>query len=238
MTEEKILYADPWCVVANKRAGEAVEGAREGMVDLGQEIRKVLGVCPYLEAAHRLDVPVSGCVVYARSPQAAAALGSAFAEGQVRKVYWAVVEKRPDGVQPKPSAEVVHYLYFDHRTNLSRAYPEAGKNRKRAVLRYRLLGEGERYHFLEVLLVTGRHHQIRAQLAALSFPVKGDLKYGARRSEREGGIRLHCRSLSFPHPAGGGRGAIEVIAPPPGEDALWAAVEAAALISGTNPTNS
>jgi 23S rRNA pseudouridine1911/1915/1917 synthase len=227
---------DERCVVVDKRAGDAVEGGGEGTVDLRKAVAEWLSsrpdagaagtdAPPFVEACHRLDVPVTGCVLFARTPEAVAALDAAFARGMVKKLYWAIAE-RPDVPVPA-SGELVHYIFFDHRTNKSRAYAEAGPNRKKAVLRYRVLGEGDRYLFLEAELVTGRHHQIRAQLAAAGLRIKGDLKYGARRSEKGGGIRLHCRYLEFPDPAVKGK-RIEATAPIPEADALWTAFEAAA----------
>lgn len=234
MSGIQVLYADERCVVVDKRAGDAVEGGGEGTVDLRKTVADWSAAeagtgpadpLPFAEAAHRLDVPVTGCVLFARTPEALALLNAAFARGAVKKIYWAIAE-RPENPVPA-SGELVHYIFFDRRTNKSRAYPDAGPNRKKAVLRYRVLGEGDRYLFLETELVTGRHHQIRAQLAAAGLRIKGDLKYGARRSEKGGGIRLHCRTLAFPDP--GKKGSrIEATAPIPEADALWTACEAAA----------
>jgi 23S rRNA pseudouridine1911/1915/1917 synthase len=120
--------------------------------------------------------------------------------------------------------DLIHWLAFDRRQNKSRAFTEPGPDRKKGILRCRLCGTGLRYLFLEINLITGRHHQIRAQLAALGMPVKGDLKYGARRSEKTGGIRLHARSLSFPNPTGTGD-PLRVTAAPPLRDPLWEAFE-------------
>ncbi|MFA6506564.1 MAG: RNA pseudouridine synthase [Treponemataceae bacterium] len=234
MNETRILYVDKNCVVVDKRAGDAVEGGSASTNDLKKALAKELaGKMPegaadvpvFVEAAHRLDVPVTGCVLFARTQEALAFLDAAFAKGTVKKLYWAIAE-RSESELPKES-ELTHYIYFDHKTNKSHAFDEAGVNRKKAVLRFRTLGEGDRYLFIEVELVTGRHHQIRAQLAAAGLKIKGDLKYGARRSEKNGGIRLHCRYLSFPDPVDSGH-RIEVTAPIPEADALWTAFETAA----------
>jgi 23S rRNA pseudouridine1911/1915/1917 synthase len=176
-------------------------------------------------AVNRLDVPASGCALFARTRRALSRLNAALGEGAMEKRYWAVVEN-PSGREFPESGDWIHWLSRDPRANKSRAWAEAGPGRKKGVLRYRIKGRGERYVFLEIELVTGRHHQIRAQLAAQGLCIKGDLKYGARRSEPGGGIRLHARSLFFPDPAKPGS-CIRVIAPPPVRDRFWRDFEAA-----------
>ncbi len=238
----RILYEDERTLVVNKLAGEAVEGAARGHGDLRLGVRSYLGTKrgshpePFAEAPHRVDVPVSGCVIFALDQGRLAELSASFSAGTIEKIYWAIVEK------PLPSSagdaelsqasdgawrELVHWLSFDAKRNKSRAWTERIHGRKRSVLRYRLVGQGDRYAFLEIKLLTGRHHQIRCQLAAVGLPIKGDLKYGAKRSESSGGIRLAARRLRFS--AGAGGKSIDVTAPLPEGDALWAAfVEAAA----------
>ena len=249
--DSRILYCDGACVVVNKIAGEAAEGARAGMVDLPRQLAAVLADADWPlapdalavpVAAHRLDVPVSGCVVFARTNAALGALNAAFAGGEVEKHYWAIVEMPGDGGRQWQDGvqEFVHWIEFDSRRNKSIAHDEPGPGRKKAVLRCRQVGSGERYLFLDVEPVTGRHHQIRAQLQRLGLHVKGDLKYGARRSEKAGGIRLHARSLAFPDPSDSSK-RIAVIAPPPlgappvgGEslpDNLWQAFERASVLT-------
>jgi 23S rRNA pseudouridine1911/1915/1917 synthase len=204
-------------------------------------------------AVHRLDVPVSGCTLFARTPEALVLLNAEFhgaSEAALRgakaavveKMYWAIVELPPPGVSLPESGKWVHWIKAGIHTsaagihtntagtgeNKSAAYDEEGPGRKRGALRYRILGQGDHYLFLEINLLTGRHHQIRAQLARMGLHIKGDLKYGARRSERGGGIRLHGYSLSFPAPGGAGTGEIiHVQALPPVPDPLWDAFEAA-----------
>jgi 23S rRNA pseudouridine1911/1915/1917 synthase len=176
-----------------------------------------------IQAVHRLDVPVSGCLLFARNPQALAFLSGAFSGAGrqgVEKRYWAITEMPPPSREPGESGELIHWIQHNPRTNKSRAFDEPGPGRKKALLRYRLMGRGQRYLFFEIELVSGRHHQIRAQFACLGLPVKGDLKYGARRSEKGGGIRLHARSLCFPSP-GRENEVIRVTAPPPVRDSLW-----------------
>jgi 23S rRNA pseudouridine1911/1915/1917 synthase len=247
----RILYCDADCVVVNKMAGEAVEGAGKGMIDLPELLAARmpdLGLPPALPtedvlelptAVHRLDVPVSGCAAFARTGAALRFLNSAFRGGEVEKRYWAIVEQPKDsgacrlieGISSE-FAEIVHWIQFDARKNKSIAHNEQRRGRKKAIIRCRLAGRGRDYLFLEIDLITGRHHQIRAQLEKLGLHIKGDLKYGARRSEREGGIRLHARMLSFPRMADSGNPTpvirrITVQAEPP-VDSLWQAFQMAA----------
>jgi 23S rRNA pseudouridine1911/1915/1917 synthase len=224
LTSPQILYEDENCLVVNKRPGETAENSG----DRGNLPRMLAAVYPgpFLPAAvHRLDVPVSGCLLFARNPQALAFLSGAFAgTGRgVEKRYWAVTEMPPPSPELPESGELTHWIKNDPRQNKSAAFDEDGSARKKAVLRYRLLGRGEHYLFFDIELVTGRHHQIRAQFARMGLHVKGDLKYGARRSERAGGIRLHACSLCFPNPAQRGE-KIRVEAPPPVRDNLWDAL--------------
>ena len=264
MNEElasRILYCDGNCIVVNKIAGEVVEGAGKGMIDLPRQIagsqlnsqfepdgRTAVGLLDLPVAVHRLDVPVSGCAVFARTNKALLFLNAAFRDSTanngasgslIEKKYWAIAEmpqKIPEPLAPAADcAELTHWIQFDAKKNKSIAYNEPGSGRKKAVMRCRIIGKGTHYLFLEIDLLTGRHHQIRAQLGQLGLHVKGDLKYGARRSEPEGGIRLHARSISFPSPTGGPTGnptddgkRITVQAVPPLRDNLWLAFEDAA----------
>jgi 23S rRNA pseudouridine1911/1915/1917 synthase len=224
----RILYRDSHCLVVNKLPGEAVEGAAPGMADLPRLLAPYAAPGPgglaLPAAVNRLDVPASGCALFARTCRALSALNAALGEGKMEKRYWAVVEN-PSGRELPEAGEWIHWLSRDPRANKSRAWTEEGPGRKKGILRYRIKGRGERYLFLELELVTGRHHQIRAQLAAQGLFVKGDLKYGARRSEKGGGIRLHARSLFFPDPAEP-ESLIRVFAPPPVRDRLWLDFEA------------
>jgi 23S rRNA pseudouridine1911/1915/1917 synthase len=241
----RILYCDGGCVVINKIAGEAVEGAGKGMTDLPRLLAAQmpgLNLPPALPAqdalalptaVHRLDVPVSGCVIFARTGTALRFLNNAFRCDAVEKRYWAIVEQPKDPCQwlrgEGPSsefAEIIHWIQFDSRKNKSTAHDEQGRGRKKAIMRCRFVGRGRDYLFLEVDLITGRRHQIRTQFEKLGLHIKGDLKYGARRSERNGGIRLHARSLSFPCAADtAGIRRITVQADPPMPDNLWQAFQ-------------
>ena len=228
----RILYCDADCVAVNKIPGEAVEGAGKSMVDLPRllaaELTPAENALALPTAVHRLDVPVSGCAVFARTAAALASLNAAFANNTVEKIYWAVVElPEPAAMQTaaeNEKIELVHWIQFDSKRNKSIAFDTPGPGRKKAVLRYRQIGRGDNYLFLEVSLVTGRHHQIRTQLAKSGLHIKGDLKYGARRSERNGGIRLHARSISFPSPVVNGKH-ITIQADPPLNDNLWQAFQ-------------
>ena len=214
MPEERTVFQNEACLVINKRSGESSEFP---------DVETADGRLPV--PVHRLDMPVTGCLLLAKTPEAAAFLNAAFAAGQVEKRYWAIAEKpelRPGGRLLPASGELVHWLRFDPARNKSFAHDEDGKGRKKAVLRYTIAGEGTNYLFMEIDLVTGRHHQIRAQLAAAGFRIKGDLKYGARRSEKSGGIRLHACSLAFPNPLHPGE-RLKAKTLPPVMDNLWAA---------------
>ncbi|MDR1249069.1 MAG: RNA pseudouridine synthase [Treponema sp.] len=220
--ESRIIYTSDQCVAVNKLSGEAVEGAGKGMIDLPSVLEQHFRAAPgAFTAVNRLDVPVSGCALFARGSGALAFLNAAFANRLAQKYYWAIVEK-PDS-NPKEAGELVHWIERDRRRNKRAAFDEAAPGREKALLRYRIAGEGTHYLFLEIELITGRTHQIRAQLAALGLHIKGDLKYGARRSEKTGGIRLHAYSLSFPAPPGAPEEGERILvkARPPLRDRLW-----------------
>jgi 23S rRNA pseudouridine1911/1915/1917 synthase len=219
----EILFENDACIVINKRCGE------DGQKPSGLHS---------LRPVHRLDTPASGCLLLAKTPEAAAFLSTAFSRHDkadsssaiIEKRYWAVVEMPDSAIAESAllesnlaeSRQLVHWISFDRKRNKSFAHTQAGADRKKAVLRYRRSGKGDHYLFLEIDLITGRHHQIRAQLAALGLHIKGDLKYGARRSEKSGGIRLHARSLRFPNPLAPEE-TVEAKALPPMMDSLWEA---------------
>jgi 23S rRNA pseudouridine1911/1915/1917 synthase len=238
----EIVYLDDNCVVVNKIPGESTEplnqqnpvsgpGHSTGMSDLPRMLAEHLAVPEgdfFPEAVHRLDVPVSGCVLFARNPSALVFLNTRFRTGDVEKIYWGISEMPAPGRELPETGELVHWL--KQVGNKTIAYDEAGPGRKKGVLHYRVRGQGTHYLFLEIRLLTGRHHQIRSQLARVGVPIKGDLKYGARRSEKGGGIRLHGYAIVFPNPAGSGKAAesqrIRVEALPPVQDSLWEAFQA------------
>jgi 23S rRNA pseudouridine1911/1915/1917 synthase len=221
LEDSRLLHQGEDFFVINKYTGEQSENVFSLNGEEGKE--------KLFYAVHRLDTPVTGCLLLARPP-AQAILAEAFRNGLCIKRYRAVIEKRPSGKTVTPGffaalgeeTEYTHWIVSDAKRNKAIAYPEEKRGGKKALLRLRLAGEGDNYFFAEVTLITGRHHQIRAQLAALGLHIKGDLKYGARRSERQGGIRLHASFLSFPDPQNSGQ-YISVKAPPPLLDPLWEA---------------
>ncbi|MCL2184594.1 MAG: RNA pseudouridine synthase [Treponema sp.] len=235
MDKSRILYQSEACVVINKAVGESVNSVcaesvnkNSTMVNVSFELKSLLGV-NFAEAVHRIDVPVTGCTLFALKPDALSFLNSAFAREtslhnagkNVVKRYWAIVEKT--NFKLPANGELIHWIETNTRNNKSFAHNEEKKGCKKAVLKYRIIGEGKNYLFFEIELLSGRHHQIRAQFAAVGLHIKGDLKYGAKRSEKNGGIRLHARYLSFPNPLEKSS-FISITADPLEADALWEAV--------------
>jgi 23S rRNA pseudouridine1911/1915/1917 synthase len=220
MPPPPILAEDDALVWVNKPPGVLSESNDTGnpalsdQVALYQAQRLGQSLRPFLGIVHRLDRPTSGCLLYAGSLPAQRELQRQFRERETDKVYWAVVESAPR----EPEGVLEHHMLHDVAANKSRALAKKGSDTKEARLAYRLVGESDRYALLEINLFTGRHHQIRAQLAAIGVHIKGDLKYGARRSNPGGGIHLHALSLEVTHPTSGDR--VEVVAPPPRET-LW-----------------
>ncbi|MCL2187020.1 MAG: RNA pseudouridine synthase [Treponema sp.] len=215
-----IIFQNGDCAVVNKNKGEAAQGAKGNIIDLQKELKSVLKT-DFAEAVNRIDVPVTGCALFALNELSLKFLNSVFAgknDLKTEKRYWAIIEK-PSCKLPE-TGELTHWIETNARTNKSFAYDKERPNCKKSSLRYAITGQGDNYLFLEIELLSGRHHQIRAQLAAIGLHIKGDLKYGARRSEKEGGIRLHSRSLSFPNPAKIDE-LIHVTADPPQIDNLW-----------------
>lgn len=198
----EVLYEDNHIIIVNKRAGEIVQGDKTGDVPLVETVKEYIKEryakpgAVFLGVTHRVDRPVSGVVVFARTSKALARLNDMFRTQQVQKTYWAVVRELP----PQPEATLTHWLVRNERMNKSFAYDSERSGAKRASLTYRVIGKSERYHLLEVHLHTGRHHQIRCQLAHIGSPIVGDLKYGAPRSNPDGGICLHARTIEFEHP--------------------------------------
>lgn len=198
----EVLYEDNHIIIVNKRAGEIVQGDKTGDVPLVETVKEYIKEryakpgAVFLGVTHRVDRPVSGVVVFARTSKALARLNDMFRTQQVQKTYWAVVRELP----PQPEATLTHWLVRNERMNKSFAYDSERSGAKRASLTYRVIGKSERYHLLEVHLHTGRHHQIRCQLAHIGSPIVGDLKYGAPRSNPDGSICLHARIIEFEHP--------------------------------------
>jgi 23S rRNA pseudouridine1911/1915/1917 synthase len=221
--KSRLLYQSPDCVVVNKLIGEAVEGTGNKIVNLQYELAKILPDTELIEAVHRLDVPVTGCSLFALTKESLSFLNSSFAlASPIEKIYWAIVEKPQSyrSEDARSSKELVHWIQTNTKKNKSFAYDKETPGAKKSRLDYKIKGEGENYLFIEINPRSGRHHQIRAQFAAVGLHIKGDLKYGAKRSEKEGGIRLHARTLSFPDPSNKNE-KITVTADPPRMDKLW-----------------
>jgi 23S rRNA pseudouridine1911/1915/1917 synthase len=219
----RILYQSARFIIVNKLPGEAAGNAGPGIARLSEELAPLFGGEAAITAVNRLDVPVSGCVLFARTHNALAAANALFREGAVEKRYLAVVETTEASARLPQNGELIHWLSEDSRRNRSAVFNEPGPGRKKAVLYCRAIGQGDHYTFLEIELVTGRRHQIRAQFAAAGLHIKGDLKYGARRGDKTG-VRLHAYRLAFRDPCGSEDGGlIQVSAAPPVMDRLWQA---------------
>ena len=220
MTRMDVVYEDNHLIIVNKSSSEIVQGDKTGDKPLAEMVKEYVKQKyhkpgnVFLGVVHRLDRPVSGLVVFARTGKALARMSEMFRTKEVHKTYWAIVGNCP----PSEEGELVHWLVRNERQNKSYAYDKEKPGAKQAVLGYKLIGRSERYFLLEVDLKTGRHHQIRCQLAKMGCPVKGDLKYGAPRSNPDGSICLHARRVRFVHPVS--RQEIDVEAPVP-EGNLW-----------------
>ena len=218
----EVVYEDNHIIIVNKQSGEIVQGDKTGdrpLSDIVKDYIKEKYQKPgavFLGVVHRLDRPVSGLVVFARTSKALTRLNKMFAEGEVHKTYWALVKNAPQETE----TTLTHWLVRNEKQNKSYAYATEKSNAKKAILKYRLIGKSDNYSLLEVQLMTGRHHQIRCQLAAMGCPIKGDLKYGAPRSNPDGSISLLSRRMEFIHPVSKER--ITVEAPLP-DDPLWQA---------------
>ena len=219
-----VVYEDNHIIVVNKTASEIVQADKTGDTPLSETVKQYLKEKyqkpgnVFLGVKHRLDRPVSGLVIFAKTSKALTRLNEMFRAGEVKKTYWAVVKNAPK----ESEGELVHFLVRNEKQNKSYAYDKEVPNSKKAVLDYRLIGRSENYYLLEVDLKTGRHHQIRCQLAKMGCPIKGDLKYGSPRSNPDGSICLHARRVRFVHPVS--KELIELKAPLP-EGNLWKGFE-------------
>lgn len=216
----KVIYEDNHIIVVSKTASEIVQGDKTGDTPLSELVKHYLKKKynkpgnVFIGVTHRLDRPVSGLVVFAKTSKALARLNEMFKNGDVHKTYWAIVKNCPQETE----ATLEHYLVRNEKQNKSYAYDREKPGAKKAILHYKLIGHSENYFLLEVDLKTGRHHQIRCQLAKIGCPIKGDLKYGFPRSNPDGSICLHARRVSFIHPVS--KELIELEAPLPGDN-LW-----------------
>ena len=198
-----VLYEDNHVIGINKRVGDIVQGDKTGDIPLSEHLKAYLKKKynkpgeAYLGVVHRLDRPTTGVVLFAKTSKALSRLNAMFADkAQVQKTYWALVDAMP----PTTEGTLTHWLVRNEKQNKSVAHNKEVQQSKKAVLHYKLLKSFDHYHLLEIDLITGRHHQIRAQLAAIGLHIKGDLKYGAKRSNPDGGICLHAYKLTFEHP--------------------------------------
>ena len=212
----QVVYEDNHIIIVYKESGEIVQGDKTGDVPLSDIVKQYLKEKyqkpgnVFLGVTHRLDRPVSGLVVFAKTSKALTRLNKMFANGEVHKTYWAITETHPRPLPVKEGGSnhriktednlLTHWLVRNEKQNKSYAYDHEVPRSKKAVLRYRVIGEGDRYQLLEVNLMTGRHHQIRCQLSAIGCPIKGDLKYGAKRSNPDGSISLLSYKVEFVHP--------------------------------------
>lgn len=216
----KVVYEDNHLIIVYKESGEIVQGDKTGDIPLSDTVkdyikekyRKPGNV--FLGVVHRLDRPVSGLVIFARTSKALSRLNEMFRKGEIHKTYWAITKDCPK----QPMGTLQHWLVRNEKQNKSYAYDREVPGAKRAELTYRLIGQSDNYYLLEVNLLTGRHHQIRCQLAQMGCPIKGDLKYGAKRSNADGSISLLSHRVEFDHPVSKEHIVLESPLP---EDSLW-----------------
>lgn len=220
----QVLYEDNHLIIVNKRVGDIVQGDKTGDKPLSEVVKEYIKEKyhkpgnVYLGVAHRLDRPTTGIVVFARTSKALTRLNKLFSSKQVKKTYWAIVKGKP----PKQQDTLINYLHKNPKNNKSTAFVKEVDNSKKAILEYKITHALDNYLLLSIDLMTGRHHQIRAQLSAIGCPIKGDLKYGADRSNKNGGIHLHARTIEFIHPVKDEE--VNIVAPTPDEN-LWNSIK-------------
>ena len=216
----EIVYEDNHLIIVYKHSGEIVQGDKTGDVPLSEDVKCYLKEkyqkpgSVFLGVVHRLDRPVAGLVVFAKTSKALTRLNKMFRDGEVHKTYWAITKNLP----PQSEGTLTHWLVRNEKQNKSYAYDHEVPHSKKAILKYRLIGQSDHYCLLEVNLMTGRHHQIRCQLAHMGCPIKGDLKYGTQRSNPDGSICLLAHHVEFVHPVF--KQLISLDSPLP-EDKLW-----------------
>ncbi len=217
----QIVFEDNHLIVINKKSSEIVQGDKTGDMPLSEKVKNFIkqrdnkpgnvfcGVC------HRLDRPVSGIVIFAKTSKALSRMNELFRDKTIQKTYWAVVKNKP----PHQTERLTHYLIKNEQTNKSKAYNEERNGALKAELAYTLIASIANYHLLEINLFTGRHHQIRAQLSAIGCPIKGDLKYGYDRSNPNGSIHLHSYKTEFIHPIKLEK--VTIVCKPRTDDVVW-----------------
>lgn len=216
----EVLYEDNHIIAINKKPSDIVQGDKTGDKPLSEFVKEYL-VKKYnkkgdafLGVVHRIDRPVSGVLLFAKTSKSLSRLNNLFKNREIQKTYWAIVKNHP----PNTSDKLIHFLKKNHQKNKSTAYLKEENNTLKSELKYRIIKKLDRYFLLEILPKTGRHHQIRAQLSKIGSPIKGDVKYGANRTNKNASIHLHARKISFIHPIK--KENIEIIAPPP-KEVLW-----------------
>lgn len=221
----QILYEDNHLLIINKKVGQLVQGDKTGDESLLDTIKNFIKIRDektgnvFLGLVHRIDRPTSGLVIYAKSSKALSRLTQMVKNREIKKTYWALVPK-----EMIPNTQrLVHYLKKNEKNNKAIVFPKPTEGAKESILTYQIIKTLDNYQLLEIDLETGRHHQIRAQLSKIGIPIKGDLKYGASRSNSDGGISLHARKLEFVHPVT--KKNIEITAPVPQNDAVWLVCE-------------
>ncbi|KIA84717.1 pseudouridine synthase [Kaistella solincola] len=223
--QDQIVFEDNHLLVINKKTGQLVQGDKTGdlsLLDLLKNFLKKRDQKPgnvFLGLVHRIDRPTSGLVIYAKTSKALSRLTQMVKNREIKKTYWAVVPK----VEIPKAQRLVHYLQKNEKNNKATVFPKVTQGAKEAILNYEIIKVLDNFQLLEIDLETGRHHQIRAQLAKIGAPIKGDLKYGSPRSNPDGGIHLHARKLEFHHPVT--KENITITAPVPDNDAVWKACE-------------
>lgn len=197
-----VLYEDNHIIVVNKRVGDIVQGDKTGDNPLSKIVKSFLkkkykkSNNIFLGVVHRIDRPTSGVVIFAKTSKSLKRLNNMIKNSEIEKIYWAITKNKPD----KRNDTLVHWLKKNPKNNKSTHFKKETENSKKSILHYKIINELKNYYLLEVILETGRHHQIRTQLSAIGCPIKGDLKYGYERSNKDGGICLHAKKISFLHP--------------------------------------
>lgn len=216
----QILYEDNHIIIVNKRVGDIVQGDKTGDTPLSEIVKQYIQIKyqkpgnVFLGVVHRIDRPTSGIILFARTSKALERLNEMLRDKKIEKTYWAIVKNTP----PKEKDTLIHFLKKNPKNNKSTSYTKEVESSKKAILHYQFIKKLDNYSLLEINLETGRHHQIRCQLAAIGCPIKGDLKYGFPRSNADGGIHLHARKIEFTHPVS--KEIISIKAPLP-DDVIW-----------------
>lgn len=219
--ENNILFEDNHLIVINKQSGEIVQGDKTGDEPLSETVKKYIKTKynkpgdVFLGTPHRIDRPTSGIVIFAKTSKSLARLNKMFQQKEIQKTYWAIVKNEP----PQKEATLIHFLKKNEAKNKSVAKLQDFDGAKRAELTYKVIHQFQQYFLLEILPKTGRHHQIRVQLASIGCPIKGDLKYGFSRSNKDASISLHARKIAFIHPVQ--KKLLEITAPAPSNDVMW-----------------